>query len=110
MSIVKKCSSYLKERGYVPRLTVKGLFINCANNIENNQMQKFDWVDALVDAAIISGLTFFSTLGGGSIAGLEGMATLNAAAIAGCAQFFIFLALKRGIVQPKQALVQKSNI
>ncbi len=63
MSIVKKYSSYLKERGYVPRLTVKGLFINCANNIENNQMQKFDWVDALVDAAIISGLTFFSTLG-----------------------------------------------
>lgn len=105
MSIVKKCSSYLKERGYVPRLTVKGLFIYCANSIANSQVQKFDWADAMVDAAIISGLAFFSTLGGGSVAGLEGLATLKAAAIAGGAQFFIFLALKRGIVQSSQVSV-----
>jgi hypothetical protein len=100
MSIVEKCSSYLKERGYVPRLTVKGLRIYCANSIANSQMQRFDWADALIDAAIVSGLTFFSTLGGGSIAG-EAAAGLEAAAVAACAQFFIFLALKRGIVQTK---------
>jgi hypothetical protein len=66
-------------------------------------VKKFDWTDALVNAAIISGLTFFSTLGGGSVAGLEGLSALKAAAIAACAQFFVFLALKRGIVQSKQA-------
>jgi len=103
MSIVEKCSSYLKERRYIPRLTVRGLIIYCANSVANIQVKKFDWTDALVNAAIISGLTFFSTLGGGSVAGLEGLSALKAAAIAACAQFFVFLALKRGIVQSKQA-------
>jgi hypothetical protein len=56
-----------------------------------------------VDAVIISGLTFFSTLGGGSVAGLEGISALKAATIAACAQMFVFLALKRGIIQ-KEAL------
>jgi len=105
MSIIKKYTSYLKERNYIPRLTVKGLIIYCTNNLTNSQTQKFDWADALVDAAIISGLTFFSTLGGGSVAGLEGLSALKAAAVAASAQFFIFLALKRGIVQPKQTSV-----
>jgi len=57
-----------------------------------------------LDAAIISGLTFFSTLGGGSVAGLEGLSAMKAAVIAACAQFFVFLALKRGIVQHKQVV------
>jgi hypothetical protein len=70
-----------------------------------DSVQKFDWADALVDAVIISGLTFFSTLGGGSVAGLDLMAGLKAATIAASAQFFVFLALKRGIVQSKQAPV-----
>lgn len=105
MSIVKKCTSHLKERNYIPRLTVKGLRIYCANSITNGQTQKFDWTDALVDAAIVSGLTFFSTLGGTSVAGLGMIAGLKAATIAASAQFFVFLALKRGIVQPKHASV-----
>jgi hypothetical protein len=103
MATVKKCTSYLKERNYIPRLTVRGIIIYCTNSLANVKMQKFDWEDALVDAAIISGLTFFSTLGGGSVAGLEGLPALKAAAVAACAQFFVFLALKRGIVQSKQA-------
>lgn len=74
-----------------PRLTVKG----------SVQKQKFDWSDAIIDSIIVSGLTFFSTLGGGSVAGLNGMAGLNAAAVAASAQFFVFLALKRGIVQQR---------
>jgi hypothetical protein len=105
MSIVKKCTSYLKDRGYTPRLTVEGLNISCANSRVNGQMQKFDWIDALVDGAIISGLTFFSTLGGGSVAGLESTPAMKAAAIAACAQFFIFLALKRGIVQSREVQI-----
>ncbi len=103
MATVKKCTSILKERNYIPRLTVKGLIIYCTNSLANISMQKFDWEDALVDAAIISGLTFFSTLGGGSVAGLEGLSALKAAVVAACAQFFVFLALKRGIVQSKQS-------
>jgi hypothetical protein len=102
MNIVRKGTCYLKERDNIPRLTVEGLIVYCANSIANNQIQKFDWTDALVDAAIISGLTFFSTLGGGSVAGLEGLSIFKAAAVATFAQFFIFLALKRGIVQSKQ--------
>jgi hypothetical protein len=105
MAKVKKCTSILKERNYIPRLTVKGLIVYCTNSLANVKMQKFDWEDALVDAAIISGLTFFSTLGGGSVAGLEGLSALKAAAVAACAQFFVFLALKRGIVQSKQTVM-----
>jgi hypothetical protein len=36
-------------------------------------------------------------LGGGSVAGLEGLSALKAAAVAASVQFFIFLALKRGM-------------
>jgi hypothetical protein len=38
----------------------------------------------------------------GSVAGLEGLSAFKAAVIAACAQFFVFLALKRGIVQRQQ--------
>ena len=75
----QECSNYRKYKSYTPRLTVKGLRIHYANSVANNQMQKFDWLDALMDAAIISGLTFFSTPGGGSIAGLEGLPAAKAA-------------------------------
>ena len=105
MSPDRKCTINLKKRNDIPRLTAKGLIVYCANSITNVAMQKFDWADALVDAAIISGLTFFSSLGGGSIAGLEVPSAFKAAAIAGFAQFFVFLALKRGIVQSKQVTV-----
>jgi len=74
----------------------------CCANAANNLEQRFDWADALIDALIISGLTFFSTLGGGSVAGLGVDAGLKAATVAACAQFFVFLALKRGIVQSTQ--------
>ena len=101
MSIVKKC---LKLKSRMPRLSVKGIIVHCVN-AANRLEQRFDWADALIDAVIVSGLSFFSTLGGGSIAGLSGIAGLKAATIAACAQFFIFLALKRGIVQAKEVSV-----
>jgi hypothetical protein len=98
MSIIRKSVAWLKQNGRIPRLTIKGL----TNSTANSQKQKFDWWDALKDAVIISGLTFFSTLGGGSVAGLGVVVGLKVAAIAACAQFFAFLALKRGIVQSMQ--------
>lgn len=101
MVTVKKRLGCLRQSIRVPRLTIKGL----TNNTPNSQGQSFDWRDALMDAAIISGLTFFSSLGGGSVAGLSMLAALKAALVAACAQFFVFLSLKRGIVQPAEASV-----
>jgi hypothetical protein len=85
-----------------PTLTIQGFIIHCTNTITNAIEHKFDWENALVDATITSGVTFFGTLGGSAVAGLDGVPGLKAAIIAAFAQFFIFLALKRGIVQPKE--------
>jgi len=65
-------------------------------------VQGFDWRDALIDAAIISGLTFFISLGGDSVASMDHVLALKAAAISAGVQFFIILALKRGIGQVKK--------
>ncbi|MGD6806348.1 MAG: hypothetical protein ACQCN4_05255 [Candidatus Bathyarchaeia archaeon] len=93
----------LRRKKVTPTLTIKGFIIHCSNALTSATESRFDWGNALIDAAIISGLTFFSTLGGGSVAGLDGLSAFKAAAIAACAQFFIFLALKRGIVQSREA-------
>ncbi|MCJ7761962.1 hypothetical protein MUP38_00735, partial [Candidatus Bathyarchaeota archaeon] len=73
------------------------------NKITDSIEQKFDWENALVDSAITSGVTFFSALGGGAVAGLDSIPGIKAAAVAALTQFFVFLALKRGIVQQKEA-------
>jgi len=67
---------------------------------------RFDWENALIDAVIISGVTFFSTLGGGAVTGFDSASSIKAALIAAFSQFFVFLALKRGIVQAKQNQTQ----
>ena len=64
--------------------------------------KRFDWENALIDATIISAVTFFSTLGGGAVAGINSAHTIQAAAVAAFSQFFVFLALKRGLVQNKE--------
>jgi hypothetical protein len=84
-----------------PTLTIKGFLVYCAGKV-NVLEQKFDWENALIDAAITSGVTFFSALGGGAVAGLESLPVVEAAIIAAFTQFFVFLALKRGIVQQKE--------
>ena len=59
----------------------------------------FDWRDAFTDAIISAGLTFFTALGGLGATGLlsEPQVGLAAAAIAAGTQFFIVLAIKRGL-------------
>jgi len=79
-----------------PTLTVKGFVINCTNKITNAVEQRFDWNNALTDAAIISAVTFFSTLSGGAVAEINIIHTLKAANVTAFSQFFIFLVLKRG--------------
>jgi hypothetical protein len=96
MAMLRKCANCLKQNSRIPRLTFNAL----TNNIE--QTQKFDWCDTFIDASIMSGLTFFSALGGASVAVLEGISALKAATVAACAQLFVFLALKRGIIQKEE--------
>jgi hypothetical protein len=86
-----------------PTLTINGFIISCTNTITSVVEQRFDWNNALVDAAITSGVTFFSALGGGSVAGLATLPSIKTAAIAALSQFFVFLALKRGIVKSNEA-------
>ena len=64
--------------------------------------QRFDWGNALIDAIITSGITFFSTLGGTAIAGdINTIHIIESATVAAFSQFFVFLALKRGLVKPQ---------
>ena len=64
---------------------------------KNNENGSFDWRDALADAGITAGLTFFTSLGGASLFVSDPWRALGTAAIAAAGQFFLFLALKRGL-------------
>jgi len=66
-------------------------------NGKNNENGSFDWNDALIDAAIMAGSSFFAVLVGlGAVGLLENPTTaLLAAGIAAGAQFFAILAIKR---------------
>ena len=64
---------------------------------KNNENGSFDWRDAFADAGITAGLTFFTALGGSSLFGSDPWKALGAAAVAAAGQFFLFLALKRGL-------------
>jgi len=61
----------------------------------------FNWKDALIDASIMAGLTFFTCLGGSATTGLIGSREIVSAAIAAATQFFLILAIKRGLKEPK---------
>lgn len=65
-------------------------------------VQRFDWENALIDAAITSAVTFFSALGGGAVAGINNITLIESATVAALSQFFVFLALKRGLIQRKE--------
>jgi len=95
------CLGELKRKNLT--LTVRGFMICCTNN-STTAVAKFDWGNALIDAIITSGITFFSALGGTAIAGdINTVHILTSATVAAFSQFFVFLALKRGLVKPAQA-------
>jgi len=83
-------------------LTIKGFVVHCTNAITKVTEKRFDWENALIDAAITSAVTFFSALGGGAVAGINNISLIESAAVAAFSQFFIFLALKRGLIQHKE--------
>jgi hypothetical protein len=75
----------------------------CASAKTGEVEQKFDWGNALIDAVITSGITFFSAVGGGAVAGVSGIRIIEMASLAAFSQFFVFLALKRGLVKTQEA-------
>ncbi|MBT0159740.1 hypothetical protein G4O51_07125 [Candidatus Bathyarchaeota archaeon A05DMB-2] len=99
---VLNCLGKIKPKNLT--LTVRGFMICCTNETTAAVEQKFDWGNALIDAFITSGITFFSTLGGTAIAGdIDTLHILTSATVAALSQFFVFLALKRGLVKPQEA-------
>jgi len=67
----------------------------------NNADGSYDWRGAIIDSGIMAAVTFFSALGGLSAVGIPTWEACVAAAIAGATQFFIALAIKRGLRAPK---------
>lgn len=74
-----------------------------SRNGKNKHNGDFDWSDALIDSAIVAGLAFFSTLGGVSLVGLSEIKSYAVASITACTQFFLWLAIKRGLREKQQA-------
>jgi hypothetical protein len=95
-----RCFSRINRRNLT--LTVRGFTVCCANAKTTTVEQKFDWGNALIDAIITSGITFFGTLGGVAATGASGINILEAATIAAFSQFFVFLALKRGLIKSEE--------
>jgi|GEM_PF-2002665 len=58
----------------------------------------FDWKDAIIDAGILSGLTFFTNLAG-KLA-IASPIVFGEALVQAVIQFFAFLAIKRGLTKP----------
>ena len=73
-------------------LTIKGKI---------NPEGRFDWRDALIDAGIMAALTFFTSLGGLGATGIITGREFLAAGIAAATEFFLILAIKRGL-RPKE--------
>ena len=73
--------------------------IRMSRNGLTNSNGTFDWNDALIDAGIAAGVTFFATVGGIGVAGLldDPVKALIAAVIAAGGSFFTWLAMKRNI-------------
>lgn len=74
-------------------MTQKILSLRGANNANGD----YDWEGAIVDSAIMAAVTFCSALGGMSAVGIPTTESIVAALIAGATQFFIALAIKRGL-------------
>lgn len=64
---------------------------------KNNENGSFNWKDAAIDAGIVAGLTFCTSLGGMSVLSPITETQIMSAVIAGATQFFLFLAIKRGL-------------
>jgi hypothetical protein len=67
----------------------------CAVNTNNTIVEKFDWKNALIDAVITSGITFFRTLGGSALLPIQIHANTATQTVAALFTVLLLLALKR---------------
>ena len=68
----------------------------------NRPDNEFDWNEAVLDATISGCLTFFASLGGATTTGVPSSQAVMASAIAAATQFFLVLAIKRGIREKEE--------
>jgi len=68
---------------------------------QNDPEGNFLWKDALVDAGIMAGSTFFTALGAMMAAGRISLYEVAVCGVAAGGQFFVWLAIKRGL-RPKE--------
>ena len=71
-------------------------------NGRNNPNGSFDWKNAVLDAGIMAGLTFFTALGGMAVVNPITPSIVIGAAIAGATEFFLIMAVKRGLREKKE--------
>jgi hypothetical protein len=79
----------------MPRFSVLG------TTYTNGTTEKFDWRDAVLDAGVLSGVTFFTTLAGAGAAGVGPEKMIISAAISACVTFFTIVAMKRNLIKEK---------
>ncbi len=69
---------------------------------KNNSDGSFDWNGLIIDALIMAALTFFMALGGLGATGSITEREILAAGIASASEFFLMLAIKRGLREKKK--------
>jgi hypothetical protein len=80
------------------RLSITSLIRTCENGVQT--VGKVDWSAELIDALILSGMSFFATLGATTATGTPFEMALKAGFIAAGGMFFAVLAGKRGLKTP----------
>jgi hypothetical protein len=90
----------------ISKRSILTMFSRLSLNGKTNGQGTFDWSDAFADASIMAGSSFMSTLAGLGATGLLGnpVQGICACAISGGAEFFIILALKRGLIKPQASV------
>jgi hypothetical protein len=73
--------------------------LSVRGSMTDDDPKEFNWSEALVDAGIIAAITFFTTLGGGTVVGFPSLQMVYAAGVAAATQFFVLLGIKRGVVK-----------
>lgn len=84
-------------------LTVRRMVKDAAGKVEKKTVetvQLFDWGDALTDAGILAGITFFTAMAGAGLTAVTYVKMIPAAAITAGLQFLTILGLKRKLIKP----------
>jgi hypothetical protein len=79
------------------KLSPFGKFVKMAvDKVDAVVVVKFDWKDAILDSAILAGISFFASLGGAVLSSCSN--PFLAAGFTAGSTFFATMAIKRGLV------------